>query len=126
MTTRDAHIKLGSAGEAAARRYLEARGYAFVEANWRCASGELDLVMRDGDELVFVEVKIRRGDAAGSAIEAVTRQKARKVLKTGEWYVARHPQFADLIWRCDIVAITLGLTGAVRSIEHIPNAIVTG
>lgn len=126
MTMRDAHIKLGSAGEAAARRYLEARGYTFVEANWRCASGELDLVMRDGNELVFVEVKIRRGEAAGHASEAVTGQKARKLLKTGEWYVARHPQFTDLIWRCDIIAITLGLTGAVRSIEHIPNAIVTG
>lgn len=126
MTTRDGHIRLGNAGEAAARRYLEARGYAFVEANWRCASGELDLVMRDGDELVFVEVKTRHGDVAGRASEAVTGSKARKLLKTGEWYVARHQEFADLIWRCDIVAITLEPNGAVRSIERIPNALVTG
>lgn len=126
MTMRDAHIRLGSAGEAAARRYLEARGYRFVEANWRSATGELDLIMLDNEELVFVEVKLRRGELAGRAAEAVTGQKARKLLLTGEWYVARHPRFADLIWRCDIVAITLAPSGAVRSIEHIPNAIVTG
>lgn len=126
MTARDGHIKLGKAGEAAARRYLEARGYTFIEANWRCASGELDLVMRDGEELVFVEVKTRFGESMGRASEAVTGSKARKLLQTGEWYVAQHQRFADLIWRCDIVAITLEPNGAVRSIEQIPNAVVNG
>jgi putative endonuclease len=122
----DAHLKLGHAGEGAARRYLEARDYRFIEANWHCASGELDLVMQDGDELVFIEVKTRRGDASGRASEAITRAKTRKLLKTGEWYVARHPRYADAIWRCDIVAITLGWNGAVDSIEHFENAIVSG
>lgn len=122
----DAHLKLGRAGEGAARRYLEARGFRFVEANWRCASGELDLVMEDGDELVFVEVKTRHGDGAGRASEAITHAKAQKLLKTGEWYVATHPRFADAIWRCDIVGITLNRDGRVASIELFENAIVSG
>lgn len=126
MAISDAHIKLGSAGEAAAQRYLEARGYQFVEANWRCASGEIDLVMREGDELVFVEVKLRRGEAAGRASEAVTRAKARKLLQTSDWYIAKHPQFASLIWRVDIVAITLGHRGEVVRVEQFENAIVVG
>lgn len=122
----DAHVRLGSAGEGAARRYLEARGYRFVEANWRCADGELDLVMLDGSELVFVEVKTRRGDGSGRASEAITDAKAGKLLASGEWYVAEHPRFATTIWRCDIVAITLRPNGSVASVEQFENAIVTG
>lgn len=122
----DSHVKLGHAGEGAARRFLETRGYQFIEANWRCATGELDLVMRDGDELVFVEVKTRRGAASGRASEAVTWAKGRKLLATGEWYVARHAQYRDAIWRCDIVAITLGRNGVVEAIEQFENAIVSG
>ena len=57
----DARRRLGDQGEGHARRYLEARGLTFVAANWRCPAGELDLVMRDGDEIVFVEVKTRHG-----------------------------------------------------------------
>ena len=60
--SRTARQGLGTAGESHARRHLEGQGYQFVTANWRCPFGELDLVMRDSDMLVFVEVKTRRGD----------------------------------------------------------------
>ncbi len=63
---------LGRQGEAHARRHLEAHGLTFVGANWRCAAGELDLVMRDAEEIVFVEVKTRFGERLGRAEEAVS------------------------------------------------------
>jgi putative endonuclease len=114
---------LGTAGEHHARRYLEARGLRYIESNWRCPSGELDLVMRDGDELVFVEVKIRHGEGMGRAEEGVSRAQSRRLLRAGEIYVAGHTDVQDLIWRIDLVAITLDRGGTVRRVNHIPNAI---
>ncbi len=118
--------RLGDQGERHARRYLEAKGYAFVTANWRCPAGELDLVMRDGAEVVFVEVKTRRGEAAGRAEEAIGPGQGRRLLTAGEWFVAERPELADAVWRVDLVAITLDATGAVARLTHAVNAVTTG
>ena len=118
--------KLGSAGEEAARRYLERRGLQWVESNWRCAAGEIDLVMRDGGELVFIEVKTRRGETAGSAEESVSPSKGRKLLSAGSWYLQAHPDLGDPVWRVDLLAITLDRSGNVARIAHFVNAIVAG
>ena len=117
---------LGDAGERHARRYLEAKGYAFVAANWRCPAGELDLVMRDGDELVFVEVKTRRGEGAGRAEEAVSPAKGRRLLAAAEWFLAGSPELSELVWRVDLIAITLDPAGAVRRLTHLVNAVAGG
>ncbi|HET7094715.1 MAG TPA: YraN family protein [Thermomicrobiales bacterium] len=117
---------LGAGGETFARRWLEARGFKFVAANWRCPAGEIDLVAQDGAELVFVEVKTRRGERSGRAEEAVTSAKARRLLASGAAFVAAHPAYADAIWRVDLVAITLGPSGAVERVAHLPNAVVAG
>jgi putative endonuclease len=117
---------LGASGESYARRWLEARGYVVIAANWRCPAGEIDLVARDGDELVFVEVKTRRGERAGRAEEAVTPAKARRLLASGAAFVAARPEYADAIWPIDLLAITLGPTGAIERIAHLPNAVVAG
>ncbi|HEU5431815.1 MAG TPA: YraN family protein, partial [Thermomicrobiales bacterium] len=109
-----------------ARRWLEARGYVVIGANWRCRGGEIDLVARDGAELVFVEVKTRRGEGAGRAEEAVTPAKARRLLASGAAFIAAHPAYADAIWRIDLLAITLDSTGAVARVAHLPNAVVSG
>lgn len=114
---------LGTAGEGHARRHLEAQGLVFVEANWRCRAGELDLVMRDCNEVVFVEVKTRHGEATGRAEEGVSSAQARRLLRAAGAYLAQHPEVGDPIWRIDLVAITLDRTGAVRRVSHIPNAI---
>lgn len=114
---------LGTAGENHARRYLEARGMRYVESNWHCRAGELDLVMRDGDELVFVEVKTRHGEEMGRAEEGVSVAQTRRLLRAAEIYVAQHPAVHEVIWRIDLVAITLDRSGAVRRVSHIPNAI---
>jgi putative endonuclease len=112
----------GTTGEAHARRYLEARGYRYVASNWFCRAGELDLVMLDGNELVIIEVKTRRGEAFGHALAAVTREKVRRIMRSAEWFVQTHPQYEDLIWRCDIVGITIDARGVAR-VEHEINAL---
>jgi putative endonuclease len=117
---------LGPTGERDARAYLESKGMRFIASNWRCLVGELDLVMLDRNELVFVEVKARKGDYAGRAEEAVGKAKSRKLLATGEWFVSKHPEHHARIWRIDLLALTYDSTGQIKRIGHIENAIVTG
>jgi putative endonuclease len=121
-----AKTRLGIAGEGIARRRLEERGMIWVESNWRCQAGEIDLVMRDGEELVFVEVKLRRGEGAGRAEESISAAKGRKLLATGSWYLAEHLEVGDPIWRIDLLAITLDRAGRVDRISHVKNAVVGG
>jgi len=125
MITRKPTTELGRRGEDLARTFLERRGYRFVSRNWYCRSGEIDLIMLDGEELAFIEVKTRHGEGAGRAEDAVSRSKARKMLNAGEWYVSTHPEHQDRFWRCDLVAITLG-PGEEPEIAHFINAIVIG
>ncbi len=124
MTTPRA--RLGTAGEDHVRRYLERTGWSFVEANWRCRVGEIDLVFLDGEELVLVEVKTRRGDSAGSAVEAVSRSKSAKLMKAAGWYVATHTPHRDRVWRIDVAALQLSPDGTVETLTMIENAIVSG
>lgn len=117
-----AHIELGARAEGLAVEALERQGYRLVERNWRCISGELDAVMWDGDELVFVEVKARTGALRGSAEESLTAAKARKLAIAAEWYLAEHAECGDPVWRIDLVAITLDQSGSVVRFTHIANA----
>lgn len=119
--------RLGDAGEGHARRFLEAKGYVFLTANWRCQVGELDLVLRDDDELVFVEVKTRHGERLGRAEEAIGRAQTGRLLAAADWYLADHPEHAEVVWRVDLVAITLDeKDGRVRRVTHVENALATG
>ncbi|MFN8594483.1 MAG: YraN family protein [Thermomicrobiales bacterium] len=124
--TRTSRQALGAAGEQVARRHLEQRGYQFVTANWRCPSGELDLVMRDGATLVFIEVKTRHGERLGAAEEAVSALQARRLLIAAETFLGGNPDLADLIWRFDLVAVTLTGTGAIARMTHIVDAVRMG
>lgn len=114
---------LGDLGERHARRFLEAAGYEFLAANWRCAGGELDLVMRDGDEIVFVEVKTRHGEDMGRAEESVSPAQVRRLLTAADDFLGAHPVLGDPVWRLDTVAITLGTDGTVRRLSHLVNAL---
>lgn len=116
----------GSAGERLAQGYLESKRFSFVERNWRCRTGEIDLVMLDGEILVFVEVKTRRTRSMGSAEESVTEAKCAKLLATGEWFIAAHPEFEDCIWRIDIVAVTMDPDGGASQVTHLTNAVTAG
>src|SRR5688572_15224560 len=110
VMTLTAKTRLGHTGESIARGFLERAGLTFVAANWRCQTGELDLVMREEATLVFVEVKVRRGERAGRAEESVSAAQARRIIRSAEWFIGEHPAYTDLIWRVDLVAITLSAT----------------
>jgi putative endonuclease len=117
---------LGRGGEDLARTYLEGLGYSFVTANWRTRSGELDLVMRERDVLVFVEVKTRRGEGAGRAEEGISPAQARRILTTAELFVMKHPDLQMSAWRVDLVAVTYERGANPARITHWPDAVVTG
>ena len=123
--TQTARQGLGAAGERLARRHLEQQGYAFVAANWRYTGGELDLVMRDGDVLVFVEVKTRHGERLGAAEESVSPTQARRLLRAAQMFLAERPDLSDLFWRIDVFSVTLTPSGAVSRQTHFPNAVLS-
>lgn len=120
------HVALGQLGERLAIEALQRLGYRFVEANWRCQAGELDAVLWDGDELVFLEVKTRMGASHGSAEESLSVAKERKLAVTAEWYLADHPEVGNPVWRIDLVAITIDRHGRVERFAHIANAALLG
>ena len=95
---------LGKTGEDLAVAALEARGYAIVERRYRTGRGEIDIIARDGDTIVFVEVKARESREFGSAAEAVTRAKQRQVVSMAVEYLARH-RLNRCPCRFDVVAI---------------------
>ena len=82
---------LGRWGEERVADYLRTRGWDLLAAGWRCRFGEIDLIARDGDYLCFVEVKLRRTDAFGSAGAFVDRRKQEKLRATAQLYLAEHP-----------------------------------
>ena len=96
-------VAQGSQAEDLARRFLEARGLELLTRNFRCRSGELDLIMRDGEQLVFVEVRSRRHTRYGTPAESVTRTKQQRLLRTAAFYLQR--QRIDPPCRFDVVAI---------------------
>jgi putative endonuclease len=119
-------IALGDAGERLAERRLSELGWTIIDRKWRVRGGEIDLIAMDGNELVFVEVKTRRGSPLGTAEEAVDDRKAARLIALGERYVDEHPEHAERVWRVDVVAITLDRRGAIERFSLLRNACVTG
>ena len=96
---------LGSEKERAAAVFLEQQGYRILQMNYRCRIGEVDLVARHGEYLVFVEVKYRKTDRSGSPEEAVTQAKQRKISKVCAWYLRENHLTLDTPCRFDVVAV---------------------
>lgn len=90
-----------------------------VERGWRTAQGEIDIVARDGDCWVFVEVKTRRGHTAGLPEEALTPRKAARLVELAQAYLAEHA-LSDVDWRLDLVAIELDAEGGVERLDVLP------
>jgi putative endonuclease len=113
---------LGGAGEAAAEAYLTGRGLRLVERDVRIGRGQIDLVMLDGDVLVVVEVKARRGRAFGLPEEAVHGLKQAQLRRLTNAYRALHPRVGRSM-RVDVVAVDLGPDGKPVRCRHIVNAL---
>ena len=112
-------LAFGRNSEKRAARLLVKHGYRIVEKNYRCRQGEIDLIARDGDTLVFCEVKARKSKAFGTSLEGVTKSKVEKIRKTAEHYLAKNG-LNEVDCRFDVVAIDG--SGNDVTIEVIKNA----
>lgn len=114
---------LGRTGERLAAEALVKRGYRILEQNFRCTHGEIDLIAEEGHDLVFVEVKTRRGQAYGLPEEAVTPRKARKLVEVAACYLDQHA-CSERSWRIDVVAVQLSPAGKLQEIRIYQHAIM--
>lgn len=109
---------LGLKGEKIAKRFLKRKGFKVLETNFQCRFGEIDLIARDKDCLVFCEVRTRSADALVSPLESVTYAKQQKLIKTARFYFQLHQ--LDTAARFDVVAVTLQPNGRF-AVEHLEN-----
>ena len=96
----------GRSAEAIATLYLRLKGYRLIARRFKTPVGEIDLVMRRGGLLAFIEVKSRR--RREEAIEAVSPTARRRILRAAEWFLATRPEAAAMTIRCDVVALAPG------------------
>ncbi|MBC7724351.1 MAG: YraN family protein [Burkholderiaceae bacterium] len=108
---------LGRLGEEVAARFLADAGLEIVDRNWRCRAGEIDIVAREGDELVFVEVKTRSGVGYGHPFEAITPRKLARLRRLAAEWCTAHPATAATL-RIDAVAVIAPI-GRVPVVEHL-------
>lgn len=108
---------LGKRGEDLAAQFLTDAGYTVIDRNWRCARGEIDLVARDGNDTVFVEVKTRSSTAFGHPFESITAQKLARLKRLASAWCDVHPYRRGAI-RIDAIAVIAGV-GSAPVIEHL-------
>ncbi|MCJ8010586.1 YraN family protein [Paenibacillus sp. KQZ6P-2] len=119
---KDNRREKGAAAEQAACRYLASRGYTIIERNWRCRSGELDIVAELGRMVVIVEVRSRSvGTRFGTAAESVDFRKIRQVRNTALTYL-HYKQLEERELRFDVMAIELDVDMNIASLQHIEGA----
>ena len=109
----------GDLGEDAAARYLKGHGYRVLERNWRYRQWELDLICRDGDTVVFVEVKTRGVGTLGIPADGLNRKKQARLVKAASQYLTKNNLW-DEPCRFDLAAVID--TGSGMDVEYIENA----
>ena len=97
--------QVGTQYESMAVQYLTEAGYHILERNFRCRTGEIDIIAKDGAYLAFVEVKYRASAACGSALEAVDYRKQQSILRVAQYYMVSHGYGTQTNCRFDVVAI---------------------
>ena len=116
-------MRLGRWGEDLAGRFLQDAGFQILETNYRCPRGEVDIVAQDMDEVVFVEVRTRRGAEFGTPEESVTSTKAQRLIATAEHYIQQRSDGGEISWRIDLVSIHLDRSGRLEEINHLRHAV---
>ncbi len=115
--------KTGNTGEVVARTYLEEQGYFILAQNWHAGRwGEIDIIAQKDGELVFVEVKSRRGTGFGKPEEAVNKLKQAKLRGAGQAYITAHPQLSQRV-RFDVIAILLSPADDAIELKHYKSVI---
>jgi putative endonuclease len=112
---------VGRSGEEAARTYLKRRGVRILAENFVCAAGEIDLIGRDGETLLFIEVKARTSDTFGPPQLAVHRRKQRQIVRAAQWYLAER-RMPDVPCRFDVLAVTFPPGGGAPRVDWVRDA----
>ena len=112
----------GILGEKLAKDFLKKRGYHIWETNYRCPEGEIDIVAKQRDYLVFIEVRTKRSLEFGSPEESITQAKKERMRAAASYYRQAHQNLPQL-WRIDVVAVELNQKGKLSRIELIENAV---
>lgn len=115
--------QLGALGERHAARFLRAKGYRLLEANFTTRYGELDLIARDNDTLVFVEVRTRTSEETMTPLSSVNERKQEHVIRTARAYL-RTRRLPECPCRFDVVEVIATPTGRVREVRHYAGAFV--
>lgn len=113
---------LGEDYEALAARWLEDQGMQLLARNFRGRTGEIDIIARDREHLVFLEVRARSNRAFSTAAGSVDRRKQQRILRTAQLYLQRHPGLAALPCRFDVIAFEPRQSGNRLEIRWIPGA----
>jgi len=112
----------GALGERLAKDFLKKRGYHILETNYRCPEGEIDIVAKHKDCLVFIEVRTKKSLEFGSPEESITQTKMERLRATAARYRQSHDNL-PLSWRIDVVAIELDQKGKLSRVELVENAV---
>ena len=112
----------GILGEKLARDFLKKKGYHITETNYRCPEGEIDIVAKHGDYLVFIEVRTKTSREFGTPEESITPAKKERMKATAAYYQQTHHDLPPQ-WRIDVVAVELNQKGKLSRIELIENAV---
>ncbi|WP_017904830.1 YraN family protein [Pseudomonas asplenii] len=108
------HLESGKDAESLALRHLEQQGLRLLAHNWLCKRGELDLVMLDGDTVVFVEVRYRKNTQWGGAAGSIDARKRKKLIVAAQYFLQRESRWSGNPCRFDVVAIEGALDAAPR------------
>jgi len=117
-TRRDVGIR----GERIAESYLRRRGYTVLHKNYRCREGEIDIIVRDEDCIVFVEVRTKRDCGFGCPEESITSVKKERLIALAELYI-QDADMPHVSWRIDVIAIELNSHNTVARLNHVVNAV---
>jgi putative endonuclease len=112
----------GQIGEKLAAEYLSNHGYAIIETNYRCKEGEVDIIAKEGEFLVFVEVRAKNNLSYGTPEESITARKKMHLRNAAAKYLQTHSNLPEQ-WRIDFVAVELDGFGHTKRLEVIPNAV---
>ena len=112
----------GLLGEKLAQNFLKKKGYRILENNYRCRYGEIDIVARQGQCLVFVEVRTKNNLKFGTPEESISFTKVQHMEQAAEYYVQEH-RIEGLEWRIDLIAVELDANLCVQRIEQIENVL---
>ncbi|EKE00711.1 MAG: hypothetical protein ACD_21C00285G0005 [uncultured bacterium] len=104
--TRFSNKIIGKNAEDLACGYLQRQGLKLIVANYQCRCGEIDLIMQDGQTLVFVEVRYRKVHDYGDGVSTVTRAKQRKIIKTAISYLWENNIYDKVLCRFDVIAVS--------------------